>query len=253
MTPSGFARGIRGRLGKGLASALAGLCCGCGLVSDTPSPLCSHCREALPRVQHPCGRCGVARIRDADLDSAEGICRRCRAAAPAFDCCTGAFAYGRAAAQLISSYKFQGRMDIGAALSADLAAGIHSSDGVLVAVPLHWVRLRERGFDQAGEIARRLARETGMENLSHLIERARFTAPQTEMPSARARRRNLSGAFQLRKHASFAAYPRVLIIDDVVTTGSTVSEVAKLLRAAGARRIEVRCLARADLERPKES
>ncbi len=145
-------------------------------------------------------------------------------------------------------------MDIGAALSEQLAVQLNASTssrrkgGAIIAVPLHPRRLLKRGFNQAGEIAKKLSRRTGFANLSHLVIRQKNTTPQTEMKDAVERRKNLVGAFILKKAQLLAAQPRIILVDDVVTTGATVSEISKNLRAAGVARIEVWCLARAGIE-----
>jgi ComF family protein len=107
---------------------------------------------------------------------------------------------------------------------------------------LHPGRLRERGFNQAWELARPLAHALGVPACADLIERHRATAPQTGLGAA-ARRRNLRGAFRVRAEA--AVPPHVALFDDVMTTASTLAECARLLRRAGAARVDAWALARA--------
>jgi ComF family protein len=113
--------------------------------------------------------------------------------------------------------------------------------GLIVPVPLHRQRLRERGFNQALELARTVAAHLGVTLEPHCCTRVRATGAQTEL-TARERRTNVRGAF--RMEAPLAAR-HVAILDDVVTTGSTVQEVARVLASAGAERIEVWACARA--------
>jgi len=111
---------------------------------------------------------------------------------------------------------------------------------VLIPVPLHPSRLGERGYNQALEIARVLARELALPIDNHVCERVAATAPQAGLDE-HARRRNIRGAFAVRGPFHWS---HVVILDDVVTTGSTVAELARVLRGAGARRVEVWAAAR---------
>ncbi|MFL6538639.1 MAG: ComF family protein [Chthoniobacterales bacterium] len=113
---------------------------------------------------------------------------------------------------------------------------------LVVAVPLHSARQRERGFNQAALLAELLARETGL-RLHDVLERIRYTTTQTAYDRAE-RMRNLEGAFRLRRGADVQGL-RVLLIDDVLTTGSTLSECARVLKAAGAVSVHAATAARA--------
>jgi ComF family protein len=110
----------------------------------------------------------------------------------------------------------------------------------MVPVPLHRKRLRERGYDQAAELARVVGGRLRLPALTAACERVRYTLPQTEL-EAKARERNPRGAFRAMGDLSGK---HLVILDDVVTTGSTVAEVARVLRRAGAIRVDVWCLAR---------
>jgi len=116
-------------------------------------------------------------------------------------------------------------------------------DGRCFAIALHRTRLRERGYSQALEIARPVARRLDIPIGSHTLRRVRATAPQTGMTVA-ARRKNLRGAFTWRA-GNEVKNLRVALVDDVMTTGSTVQAAARCLRAAGAREVEVWVIARA--------
>jgi ComF family protein len=117
---------------------------------------------------------------------------------------------------------------------------------VLVCVPLHRTRLRERGFNQAVELARPLARTLGIALSNDLLERTRDTRAQTGL-DAIARRRNLRGAFAVSAKRPIPRH--IALFDDVMTTGSTVRECARVLRRAGAERVDVWALARAPAPR----
>jgi len=113
---------------------------------------------------------------------------------------------------------------------------------VVVPVPLHWRREWIRGHNQAMSVAEELARGLGVPFVPRIIRRVRYT-PQQVQPSAAARRENVRGAFRVRHRASVAG-KRILLVDDVMTTGSTASEVARTLGQAGAREVIVAVLAR---------
>jgi ComF family protein len=153
---------------------------------------------------------------------------------------------------MVARYKYAGDPAAGRVL-ADLVAGAairraRNPDlrpACLVPVPLHPGRARERGFDQAEELARRLARRVAVPLRPGLLERVRPTRPQAGLPAA-ARRRNLRNAFRA---AGGEVPERLTLVDDVLTTGATVAAAATALRRAGAREVEIWCLARAGDQR----
>jgi ComF family protein len=116
----------------------------------------------------------------------------------------------------------------------------------IVPMPLHWLRRWHRGFNQAELLARGLARPLGIPVVPALV-RARATAPQAGLTRAQ-RRANVSGSFRVRRHAAVAG-AHVLLVDDVMTTGATLSAAASALKRAGARRITAITIARADRTR----
>jgi ComF family protein len=113
----------------------------------------------------------------------------------------------------------------------------------ILPVPLHRLRLAERGFNQAVDLARPLARVRGVPLLYNALDRVRHTAPQFGL-SVPQRRENIRGAFQVpRPHRVKGR--RILLVDDIITTGATVAECAKVLKKAGAAQVAVLALARA--------
>jgi len=113
---------------------------------------------------------------------------------------------------------------------------------VVVPVPLHWRRRMARGYNQAAAIATALASGLGVQFSPNLMKRIRHT-PQQVQPSATARKENVRGAFQIKGRASLGNRA-VLLVDDVLTTGSTLGEAARTLKNAGARKVTVAVLAR---------
>jgi ComF family protein len=144
-------------------------------------------------------------------------------------------------AALVGRFKYEGSLAAGAALADRLRAHLRREPPgmvpeCLVPVPLHPSRLRSRGFDQALEIARILAPGIGVTVRTNLVRRGIDTAPQSRQDDRQARRRNLRGAF--RWCGPLPAPARIAVVDDVVTTGTTVLELARCLRGAGVEHVE---------------
>jgi ComF family protein len=141
--------------------------------------------------------------------------------------------------------KYQGRLDAARVLGQLLAEALTDARAArpehVIAVPLHRERLRERGFNQALELARPISRALNVSLLPAAVARVRPTVSQSGL-NARARRRNLRGAFVARVDLRGR---RVAVVDDVVTTGSTVAAVTRSLKKAGAAHVEIWALARA--------
>jgi ComF family protein len=146
--------------------------------------------------------------------------------------------------RLLPRFKFHGDLAAGQALATLLQWSLDPAESpeALVPVPLHAHRLRDRGYDQALELARALSRDGGPPLLAERLRRVRITAPQSELGAA-ARRDNVFGAFAL--HGDGALPQHVALVDDVLTTGATVGECARVLLAAGVRRVDVWTVARA--------
>lgn len=156
-----------------------------------------------------------------------------------------AYVYGGPMADAIRRFKYGGRSELAASLGARLAAAALPFAGevdAVVSVPLHPRRLRERGFDQAALLARPVARALAVPLRAGVMRRARDTPPQASLERA-ARGRNVRGAFRVFASAG----RRVLLIDDVRTTGATLTECAETLRDAGAERVHTLVLARAEI------
>jgi ComF family protein len=149
--------------------------------------------------------------------------------------------------QLVLALKFAGRLPpgrlLGELLAESVAVACTKHPDVLVPVPLHPARLRERGFNQAMEIARPVSHALGVPVSTRACRRIRATAPQSDL-KGKARRRNVRGAFIADEHV---AGLHVAVIDDVYTTGSTIAAVTAALRSAGAARVDAWCVARAGI------
>ena len=166
-----------------------------------------------------------------------------------------AFVYAPPVSTLIRAFKFRGDLAAGLTLGSLLAERCREQPGprpdVLVPVPLHPSRLRQRGFNQAQELAEALGRRLELPLMPHLCRRVRDTVPQSDLGSARERLRNVTGAFAVS--ATIPDIQHVALVDDVVTTGATTRELSRVLRRAGVRRVDVWACARPARARPAVS
>jgi ComF family protein len=205
-------------------------------------PLCGACWEGFERISPPWCRCCGAPL------GIEGLCGACRRRRPRFAYARAAVLYGDLVREAIHAFKFGGRRGLATPLG-DLLAGLGLSalpgaaPDALVPVPLHPRRARERGYDQALLLARRLERAWGVPVVADALLRAVPTQPQTDLGAA-ARRRNVRDAFAVRR-AELIAGRHVVLVDDVFTTGATAGECARTLYRAGAAAVGVLTVARA--------
>jgi ComF family protein len=239
---------------RALFSRLFPACCiAChGKVDHREIDICSQCIDKMPQNKHCCTRCAVPLVSEYSNGGHPNgvICGRCIRQPPAFDYSYSLFRYEGIIVSLIHQLKFSQKIGHACSLGALLAEGsaeyINKNglpDGLLP-VPLHRRRLRQRGFNQSSELARMLALRWSCPVMFDEVERGRKTESQTGL-SAKQRKKNIRGAFTL---ASEVTFDHVLIIDDVVTTGSTVNELARLLKKAGVKRVGVLSLARAPMK-----
>lgn len=190
--------------------------------------LCAQCDADLPRLDAAlCPRCALA-------SPGGAVCGRCLTHPPPYDATIAALAYRFPADVLVQALKFRGELAL-AALLGDLLASRASGKGVdlLVPVPLAPRRLRERGYNQALEIARRVAAVAGLRLAPEACRRTRETSEQMGL-ALDERERNVRGAFDCPQLVGGAT---VAVVDDVMTTGATLAEVAAALKRAGAERV----------------
>ena len=199
--------------------------------------LCHACSAGLPRLCHACRRCALPL-------PAPGTCGACLRTLSPIGRVHAAFVYAPPLDRLLPRFKFHEDLAAGrvlAQLMADAFASLERPE-VLVPIPLHVRRLRSRGYDQALELARPLARTLGIPLHARLLLRRRATAPQSERDAA-ARKRNVRGAFQVRPHAPVPRH--AVLVDDVMTTGATLQAAASALLLAGVERVDAWVCARA--------
>lgn len=220
------------------AAAQALLPASCLFCAASPAPrgICSDCLQDLPGRGQP--RCPVCAI---DMDTAE-LCGRCVRRRPAFDRARAVCSYAFPIDAAIQRLKYAPDPTlIGplAALVADLAASEPRPD-LLVPMPASHAQLRGRGFNQAVELARTSAHRLGLKLGLDTVARARDGQPQASLPWD-ARAANVRGAFACTADLSEL---RVVVVDDVMTTGATLEELARVLKRAGAREVSAWVLAR---------
>lgn len=216
-------------------------CLLCGRTVAAGLDLCPECRSELPHNRNPCRHCALPLPADAPPGAPCGECLR---RPPPFERCLAPFTYRSPLPELINGLKFRGRLSYSRLLSGLLlpaiAAEIHQPPELILPVPLHPARLRERGYNQALELARPLSHHLEIPLELRHCRRIRATPSQSGLEK-KQRRRNIRGAFELSPEIGVR---HVALVDDVVTTGSTVSELARLLRRHGVERVEVWALAR---------
>ncbi len=216
--------------------------CGAPLAHPLSGPLCEPCWAAIVRHHDPVCGCGLPLP-----GSLPGPCGRCRRGRTPFAEGVSLGPYGGALRAAIHELKYHGRRRVAARLAEELwsvgrVREMLVPPAVLVPVPLHAKRERQRGFNQAEQIARRLARRAGLRVVSRALIRNRDTATQTGL-SAAARRRNVAGAFSVKSPRQLRDTP-VILVDDVYTTGATTRACAHVLRLAGAPGVRVLTVAR---------
>lgn len=170
------------------------------------------------------------------------ICGRCLAQPPSFDRTIAVWRYAPYADHLVRALKYRGELALATLFAEALAMRVASLPQVdtIVPMPLHRTRLAERGFNQALEIARPLARRLRIPIAHRLVRRTRVTADQTDLSPAE-RARNVRGAFGCERDL---AGRRIAVVDDVMTTGATLDELAAALKRAGAEWVESWVVAR---------
>ncbi len=202
---------------------------------DQPPLVCEACRRQIYRlkIQIPfCRRCGTP-LRGRQ-------CPRCHGKRLPFDRARAAYLYTGPVAHLVEAMKYHGFRSLSRWMAHEIAAALPSDPAQIhgiVPIPLHPARVRERGFSQTQELAQHLAEATGLPVVP-LLRRVRYTRSQTTL-SPEERRENLRGAFALQAPPQAVQERTWLLVDDVMTSMTTVKEASRVLRQAGAQRILV--------------
>jgi ComF family protein len=213
-------------------------CLLCGAAGANGIDLCTECAAELPRNMSCCARCALP------LAVPAALCGECQRRPPPWDSAWAPFRYAWPLDRLESRYKFGRDLAAGRVLAAMWQASPRALvlPDLILPVPLHRGRLRQRGYNQALELAKPLARAFGIPLQNALLQRQRATPAQTELDAV-TRRRNMHGAFALRAGTQLPVH--VAILDDVMTTGATLAECARVMKRAGVQRVDVWALARA--------
>lgn len=196
--------------------------------------ICSDCLAGLPPVASPlCPLCGVPH----EGMGGDHRCAACLTTPPCFDSARAAFLYEGAIRELIHSFKYNKQSQLRYPLALLTLKGVSKflpdyEAYLIIPVPLHRSRLRQRGFNQAVLLGQVLSRQLALPMMPDALVRIRRTEPQIELSGAE-RRLNVKGAFAVNSHDRIKGR-QILLLDDVMTTGSTMDECAKELKKAGA-------------------
>jgi ComF family protein len=208
----------------------------CAVCELAPGPICAACEAdffAADRTR--CEACALP------MASGDPRCGRCLASPPHFDRTTALADYASPADGMVIALKFRARLDLADVFGRLLAQRVAPPVGaVVVPVPLAFERMSERGFNQSLQIARAFCTASGARLASDAVRRIRHAPPQQTLALA-DRRRNVRGAFEAMRALHGA---HVLVVDDVMTSGSTLDEIARVLRDAGAAHIHALVVAR---------
>lgn len=209
-------------------------CLLCGTRSN--SRLCAGCAGQLPRHGAACPVCALP-VPDGST------CGQCLKRPPAFDRTLTAFSYAFPADALIRSLKYDHNLAVAPVLAEPLAEVVRVAPrpDLLIPLPLHRDRVRERGFNQSLELARLLSASLDLPLALDAVERTRATVPQASLP-LKERAKNLRGAFASRRDLTGK---RIAVLDDVMTSGASMNELSLALRRAGAVEISAWVVARA--------
>jgi ComF family protein len=223
-----------------LLSQLPGSCAICrGWDRGT---VCTACTTRFAQPLPRCARCAI------DVPDGVAVCGSCLVDPPAFDAAWSGVSYGYPWDGLVAKFKFESALELTSTLADRLLdarrlASAPSPD-LLLPVPLGRARLRQRGFNQAWELARVLSRELGVRADPRLLQRVRETAQQRDLPLPQ-RRDNVRGSFAVDERRRDEVSGRhIAVVDDVMTSGATLGEIARVLKEAGAKSVDVWVVAR---------
>jgi ComF family protein len=202
--------------------------------------ICTSCLDDLPHNHNCCCICALP----LSTNHSEPICGKCLKQTPSFDYCHTPFVYGYPLSGLISDFKFSEKFYAGRLLAELLIHFVEINKlelpELIMPIPLHPSRLKERGFNQALELAKPIARHFNIPLDTKSCKRIKATSTQSTL-NKKVRKKNMRGAFKIVQPLNCK---HLVLIDDVVTTGTTVNELAKTIKANGVQRVDVWAIAR---------
>jgi ComF family protein len=220
--------------------ALPPRCPGCGVVTADDHQFCATCWLALDFMGEPlCTHCGLP------VESAQMLCAPCMAKRPRHDFVHAVTSYNEVARQVVLRLKYSRRIGHARTMGQFIAMRLPAlTDTLIIPVPLHYWRIWKRGYNQSALIARTLVKMRGGELLLDGLERVKNTRPLAGL-TRKKRLKELRAAFRVApQHKAKLKGRRVLLVDDVFTTGTTINRCAHMLKAAGAREVQVAVWAR---------
>ena len=217
----------------------------CEKIIDSEQILCDECFHKIHFIHAPkCYWCSVPLPIETDTGE-KMLCAKCLSKRPLYDMARSAFVYDIFSRQLILKFKYYDRTDLRHILVHYLLkAGIDLFDktDLVIPVPMYWLRRLKRQYNQSAVLAELLARKIHKEYNGSVLYRTHHTESQTHK-TAKERKQNLTDAFQVR-NAELIQGKRILLIDDVLTTGATAESCAKVLKKNGAKAVYVLTMAR---------
>ncbi|VAW90473.1 Competence protein F homolog, phosphoribosyltransferase domain; protein YhgH required for utilization of DNA as sole source of carbon and energy [hydrothermal vent metagenome] len=213
------------------------ICVTCGQEAEGALDLCQGCLSAMPYLGQACRQCALPLAES-------GVCGSCLKVPPPFEQAFSLFRYTHPVDHLIQQLKFNRRLVNARLLGALMAESLQQQEqrlpDLIVPVPLHRRRLQTRGYNQAVELARPVSKLLGVPLEFSCCHRTRETAVQSDLP-AKQRRSNIKGAFEV---GGVLSGKHVAVIDDVMTTGNTVTELAQVMRDSGVQKVDIWVCAR---------
>ncbi|MCW9034009.1 MAG: ComF family protein [Rhodospirillales bacterium] len=231
--------------GLALNLILPPICPVCRTLVGTPGDLCPECWEQITFISEPmCKQCGLPFETD---ENSNTLCGHCMKTKPHFDQARAVMIYNDFSRRILIPFKNSDRTEMAPTLAHWLRRSglpLMNETDIIAPVPLHWTRLFKRRYNQSALLASELTKGSKTKLVLDLLKRTKRTPPQVGL-SAAARRKNVQGAFIVNpKQKTFLSGKRVLLIDDVVTTGATVNACAKVLKRGGAKSVNVLTLAK---------
>ena len=224
-------------MAKLFQSVIPNKCLLCGQSTAAGESFCIHCHQALPYITRACSICAAV------IDE-PGICGQCLSNRPYFDSSVSVFEFMEPISSCIYKFKYQHQFYLGKILSLELSKALLSKNArlpdLIIPVPLHKKRLRQRGFNQSAMIARHVSKKLKIPCKNSYLARHKFSVPQIEL-NAKQRQMAVNNAFSISHDHR---YSHIALIDDVVTTTHTVNQAAKALKSGGTESVSVWSIAR---------